>query len=349
MSLGDGGFVDMSLDAESRVFLQAGVTAALDAMNDEAKIFPFRDSGRTPDVGADVFACGGAFTPTRGHGTEYGLPPTSYRIVDTVAEVKAQMADLASKKPDAVKIFYDHRGFDGGPDVRDGEEGVLGVAMRKDVMTALVAESNARHLKTYVHIGTWNDARDAIEAGATAIAHLGEAPIPGDVLSLAASKGVFWIPTMSLYHGLTDLIADPSLLDDPLLAKVSTPRAIASYRPNALNVDADTMSWLGRHGGDAANVLALRRAGVKLLAGTDAVELGVFPGWSLHRELVLFVNAGLSPWDALAAATVDAGEFLGHDYGIQPGAEASILVLDASPIDDIRNTTKILTVYHRGR
>jgi imidazolonepropionase-like amidohydrolase len=96
-------------------------------------------------------------------------------------------------------------------------------------------------------------------------------------------------------------------------------------------------------------VSALRQAGIQLLAGTDVVELGMFVGWSLHRELKLFVQAGLSPWEALATATINAGHFLGKDYGIQPGAEGSVLVLDASPIDDIWNTTKIRMVVHHGQ
>src|SRR5262249_18419739 len=103
-----------------------------------------------------------------------------------------------------------------------------------------------------------------------------------------------------------------------------------------------------RHTHDVANVRALHDAGVKMVAGTDAVELGAFPGWSLHRELALFVEAGLSPWEALATATTNAGDALGRDYGIEPGAEANVVVLGASPVDDISNTEAIEMVVHHG-
>jgi imidazolonepropionase-like amidohydrolase len=350
ISLGDQSFRSLTVDAEAATFRLAGVTSFLDAMNDEAKIFPIRDAQRALGQfsGADIFASGGAFTPTGGHGTEYGLPSTSYRIVDTVAAADQQIADLATRNPDVVKIFYDHRGSDGGPDVKDGQRGALGVAMKKEVMVALVTAANARHLKTEVHIGVWSDARDAITAGATAIAHLGEPVVPDDIVGLARDHDVYWIPTLSLYHGVTDLAADQSLLDDPLLERVAPADVIDSYRTNKLSIDTYEKAWLSRHTQDASNVLALWRGGVKLLAGTDVVEHGMFIGWSLHRELKLLVQAGLSPFDALAAATTRAGELLGHNYGVTPGAEANLLVLSASPVDDIWNTTKIVTIIHHG-
>jgi imidazolonepropionase-like amidohydrolase len=350
ISLGDQSFRNMTVDAEAAIFRLAGVTSFLDAMNDEAKIFPIRDAQRAlaQYPGADIFTSGGAFTPTGGHGTEYGLPATSYRIVDTAAQANQQIDDIAKKRPDIIKIFYDHRGFDGGPDVKDGQRGELGIAMKKEVMVALVAAANARHLKTEVHIGVWSDARDAIAAGATAIAHLGEPAVPDDIVSLARDHGVYWIPTLSLYHGVTDLAADQSLLDDPLLKRVAAADVIDSYRANKLSIDVYEKAWLARHAQDASNVLKLLRGGVTLLAGTDVVEHGMFIGWSLHRELKLLVQAGLSPFDALAAATTRAGELLGRNYGIAPGAEANILVLDASPIDDIWNTTRIDKIIHHG-
>jgi imidazolonepropionase-like amidohydrolase len=245
ISLGNGGFQPIAIEDEASLFRVAGVTSFLDAMNDEAKIFPARDVQRSQALvqGADIFCSGGAFTPTGGHGTEYGLPATSYRIVDTVQEVVTQMADLGTKNPDVVKIMYDHRGIDGGPDVADGQQGELGIAMSQPVMQALVSTANANHRKTEVHIGVWNDARSAIEAGATLIAHLGEPAIPADIVQLAKQNGVYWMPTQSLYHGLTDIIADQSLLDDPLLQQVASVADIDTYRASQLNVDPYTMAW----------------------------------------------------------------------------------------------------------
>lgn len=349
VSLGNGDFSAMGIEEELALFRIAGVTGVLDGMNDEAKIFDVRAKQRAGGAtGADVVCAGGAFTPTKGHGTEYGLASTFFHVVDTTTAAKQQVDLVAAKAPDVVKIMYDHLGLDGAADVKDGQEGALGVAMKKEVMIAIIAAARASHLKTEVHIGTWQDARDAIEAGATMIAHLGEPAMPDDIAQLAAANGVFWVPTLSLYHGVPDVTAHPELLDDPLLAKTSSKKVIDSYRPGKIAPDPYDVQWRSRHGHDFEAVAKLKKAGVKLMTGTDAVETGVFAGWSMHREMKLLVQAGLSEWDALTAATSMGGIFVGEDLGITPGAAANIVVLDASPLDDIWNTTKIHAVYHRG-
>jgi imidazolonepropionase-like amidohydrolase len=97
---------------------------------------------------------------------------------------------------------------------------------------------------------------------------------------------------------------------------------------------------------------ALYRAGVPLLAGTDAAP-GVFvvPGFSLHEELAELVEAGLTPMDALAAATSNAGRFFGRDDigRIAPGAHADLVLLSKDPSRDIHNTTTIVAVVANGR
>lgn len=97
---------------------------------------------------------------------------------------------------------------------------------------------------------------------------------------------------------------------------------------------------------------ALYHAGVLLLAGTDAAP-GVFvvPGFSLHEELAEFVEAGLTPLDALRTATSNAAQFLKRDDigRVAAGARADLVILSANPVNDIHNTTRITTVVANGR
>ena len=90
-------------------------------------------------------------------------------------------------------------------------------------------------------------------------------------------------------------------------------------------------------------------AGVTILTGTDAGNWGTIQGYSVHRELVKLVAAGLTPWQALAASTTEAGTFLGRAFGVRLGDEANLIILDASPLDDIRNTQRIALVIHHGK
>jgi Amidohydrolase family len=92
------------------------------------------------------------------------------------------------------------------------------------------------------------------------------------------------------------------------------------------------------------------RAGVPLMAGTDAMNPFCFPGFSLHDELALLVESGLTPLAAVQASTLNPSVFLGRsDIGtIAPGKRADLVLLDADPLADIHNTTRIRAVWLRG-
>lgn len=99
--------------------------------------------------------------------------------------------------------------------------------------------------------------------------------------------------------------------------------------------------------------LAMFKAGVPFMAGTDtAAGVHVFPGFSLHQELGLFVRAGLTPMQALQTATLNPAKFMGRlaDMGtVERGKLADLVLLDASPLDDIANTRRIRAVVLAGR
>jgi len=96
---------------------------------------------------------------------------------------------------------------------------------------------------------------------------------------------------------------------------------------------------------------AMQRAGVPILAGTDTLNPFCFPGFSLHDELSLLVEAGLSPADALRAATLNPASFLGAtDWGaVEAGRRADLVLLDANPLEKIGNTRTIRAVVLDGR
>jgi hypothetical protein len=96
---------------------------------------------------------------------------------------------------------------------------------------------------------------------------------------------------------------------------------------------------------------AMRAAGVRILAGTDAFDAWVLPGFSLHQELALLVDAGLSPMEALQSATLGPAQFLerARTQGtIERGKQADLLLLDADPLADIRNTRRIAALVQGG-
>jgi imidazolonepropionase-like amidohydrolase len=95
-------------------------------------------------------------------------------------------------------------------------------------------------------------------------------------------------------------------------------------------------------------VRMLHESGAPMLVGTDRMPWG----YAFHWELEQLVDAGLSPWDVLRAATLDAARYLGQDStsgSVTQGKRADLVLLDANPLDDMRNSTRIAGVVARGR
>ena len=199
-------------------------------------------------------------------------------------------------------------------------------------------------------MGTWQDVREAAEAGADAVTHTpGPDPLPADLADILVRAGTFHIPTLAVQGDYARMADDPGLLDDPLLVETVPGALLDAYRGA---VNPQLQGWLAWQRTlvepNLEAVLALATAGVPMLAGTDGGNFGVFQGYSVHRELELLGEAGLSAWAVLRSATTDAGRFLDRRWGVEPGDEATLLVLDASPVESIVNTKRIYAVVQRG-
>lgn len=332
-----GGGQFLGTAGTAKRMLYAGVTAFLDLFSPEDAILGLRQQQREGKVpGADIFCAGPCITADQGHCTEYGVPT---RTINTPEEAREQIAQLAAKKPDVIKLVYDN--VPGRMPTID-----------RATLQAAIQGAKERGIKTVIHVGTWQDVQDAAEAGANAVTHIPRGEVPQGLVELLRQREVTSIPTLTVHCDLAKFTESPRLLENPLLRSVVSQQVLDSYQ-DAKSQSGRASGWAkaqkARCQGILKSAAELARGGVRILTGTDAGNLGVFQGYSVHREMILLVEAGLTPWQALAAATSNASDFLGQPWGVRPGDAANLVVLSASPLEDIANTQRIEQVIQRGR
>lgn len=344
VQLAPGGARELVGTAETaRRMLYAGVVGFLDLFNTEDYVLGMRDRQRAGELGAgaDIFAAGPCLTATGGHCTQYRQPT---RLIDSPLDARREIQELADKGPDVVKLVYEHPSAGAARNARATRP-----TISLETLEAAIAAASEHGLRTVVHVRSWRDVREVARAGATAITHLPSvAAIPDDVVALLVERETVVIPTLSLSD--TSLVNEPSRLEDPLL--VAAPAIVDAYR--SFDRESDRAQRLipaleRALGARLESVRRLSEAGVPVVLGTDSGNWFTVLGYSVHRELELLTAAGLPPRKALAAATSAAGDFLGRPWGLEVGDEGSVLVLEASPLEDIGNTREIRHVIHHGR
>jgi imidazolonepropionase-like amidohydrolase len=167
-----------------------------------------------------------------------------------------------------------------------------------------------------------------------------------------ARNHTWQVPTL-VWIQTSASIATPNLAADPRLKYVPASVRL-QWAPEKLLKQTSTqqLAALEREAArDLELVNAMRAAGVQFLAGTDGPDPYVFPGFSLHDELEWLVKSGFTPLQALQTATLNPASFMlkSDQYGVvEPGHAADLVLLDANPLEDIRNTRRVAGVVMNG-
>ncbi len=177
-----------------------------------------------------------------------------------------------------------------------------------------------------------------------------------DAMAAMAASETWWTPTLQVLR-MSALADDPAFRDDPRRRYIPLMFRAGIWQWDADGAAARARNASGRHVDAELYRLAkdtvrqAHAAGVRLVAGTDAGDTYVFPGFAIHDELAELVHTGLSPTDALQTATIDAARFAGmaDAYGsIETGKVADMILLGANPLDDIRNTGTLEGLFFNG-
>jgi imidazolonepropionase-like amidohydrolase len=317
---------------EAEIF---GVTTELDMFTDVKYMQQTKkeqDDGKDLDL-ADLRSAGTLATAPGGHGTEYGIQiPTLSSPPEAQEWVDARIAEGS----DYIKIVIDDATAYGGHRP----------TLNPETLKALIDAAHKRGKRAVVHIGTQRDARIAIEAGADGLAHLfaDSAPEP-DFAKLVAAHHAFVVPTLGVLESVSGTASGESLAADPRVAPYLTAEDVGILKRSFPKFTTSLSEKYAEQ-----TVAQLKAAQVPVLAGTDAPNPGTSHGVSIHRELELLVRSGLTPSEALTAATsVPAATFHLDDRGsIAPGKRADLLLVKGDPTQDITATRDIVSVWKLG-
>ena len=317
-----------------------GVTSVIDMFMDVSLMKDIKQrqkEGRAQNM-AYLVSAGTLATAPGGHGTQYGLEiPTLTKPEEAATFVEARL----NEGSDFIKIIY------------DSGETYIQPRPTLDLATieALIQEAHRRNKKVIVHAATLQNCRDVLKLGADGLAHIyfNNAFDP-DFGRLVAAQKAFLIPTLAVLESLSGINEATTLFEDPNLSPylmLDDIRSLQSRFP--AKIPSEVKKGLSETRQKVIGQLKAHK--VPLLGGTDAPNPGTAYGVSLHHELELLVWAGLTPLEALKAATSLPAEKFGLNGRdvIKPGAVADLLLVEGHPAEDIKATRHIISVWKDGR
>ncbi len=262
---------------------------------------------------------------------------TGYQVLYGVTDpesARQTVTDLALKGFEFLKIWVDDRG---------GSQ----TKLAPEIYRAVAQHAGEAGLKVFVHQQSASDMLDLISAGVDGFLHgrIGR-DFTDELIERAVQSDVFVIPNLGLGELRREAIGEDQFLTPFLSQGLRESLSASEIRQMQPERDATNESEL------IAGFARIETGDLDLVLGTDAGAVPGHPfGYTGHRELEIYVRLGMSPMDALRSATSLAAKHLGlRGLGLlEPGKQASLLILNSDPTSDIRNTRDIHSVYLNGQ
>jgi imidazolonepropionase-like amidohydrolase len=316
------------------LYLANGVVGARDMGSDVGFILPLRDRINRGEVRGPEIVAAGPILDNR--------PPDwpFRRHITNAREARQAVRELKASGVDFIKVHD---------------------ATPRDAFFAIADEAPRLGLPFAGHVPNDVAVEEAIDAGIRSIEHLANfrvftgcsgggaynAAACRDRFAAMATRGVWQTPTLAFFHAIPDLFSGQPMAHAEYAS--DTLREMTRKNAAASHIDPQGLSAMRAMGETSLRAVRdLVAAGNRLLAGCD----GLVPGFCLADELEFMTRAGLSPLQALQAATINPARYFGRENTqgtIAIGKRADLVLLDADPLADIGNTRRIAAVVVRGR
>jgi len=336
----DGVNVDLlSYQRYLDALLYAGVTTVLDVGNNQPYALQLRQETAAGRLRGPRIYCAGAMID----GADPVWPDLAYAIASI-----AQVPDIVKRQKEA------------GVDIIKGYGGLSVPVLEK--LAAVAAATSGGGLRVVVDMWERNGSPDVARAGIAGFAHLPTRQMSAADIGVLKERKLFVITTLAVGESFARTRwAEPRFLSEPLIAD-TTPawllrdlRAFVAQQPPVGADKGKAAEERERYRKEfeemKRNARKILDAGILLAAGTDAPYPGLFQGEGLHRELELLVDSGLTPLQAIRAATFDAARVMGAETSwgsLQKGLRADLIVVDGDPAERIADTRRIAMVMQGG-
>ena len=307
------------------LFARYGITTVWSLGGEQAPAYAARDAQSVPTLDrARIFVAGDVIAAA------------------TPEQAREAVTRVASTKPDIIKIRVDDN---------------LGSTskMAPDVYRAVIDEAHRRGLRVAVHIFYLDDAKAVLRAGADVIAHsVRDRDIDQEFIDLMKARSVPYCPTLTREVSTFAYETTPAFFADPFFLREADQAVVALLkepaRQAAMRASASAQRYKAGLEVAKRNLKKASDAGLRIVMGTDSGPSPErFIGYFEHLEMEMMAEAGMSPDRVLQAATIDAARAMNVGGGaLVRGSWADFVVLDANPVQNIRNSRSIASVWIAG-
>jgi imidazolonepropionase-like amidohydrolase len=332
------------LPATFKVWLASGVTSVVD-VGGPFWNFDVRDAAAKTAAAPRVAVAGPLISMIDRPKLDLGDPPIIK--IDSAESARALVQRELARKPDYIKVWFIHQ---------PGDD----LTAQEAIVKATVDAAHAAGVRVAVHATELVVAKAALRAGADFLVHsVEDVPVDQEFLALAKKNRILYCPTLFVYQGYgyalsgtwkatpaERRLADPqtvaALADLPRIPKNQIPEIVA----NRLSGPAPALPVTAM-----ANLRTVWDAGITVVMGTDAGNIGTLHGPSVFREMALMQLARLTPLQVLRSATVNGARATGKETElgtIAPGKLADLVILEGDPLAGVDNLSRVYRVIKDG-